>query len=99
MLAHAVLLAEARTYVAALADYAVSLDAALEYERVLLQVDALHQGRVPPITTAAPTDDQEILYDIARIAIGNLINHGLRSNDVQLCLAMLQAAHELQLPR
>jgi len=96
MLAHAVLLAEARTYVAALADHAVSLDTALEYERVLLQVDALHDGRVPPIITAPPTNDREILFDIARMAIGNLTAHGLGAHEVHLCLDMLQAARDLE---
>ena len=37
LLSHAVLLAEARSYVAGLADTATSFDAALEFERVLLQ--------------------------------------------------------------
>ncbi len=36
LLSHAVLLAEARTYVAARAEQAAGFDAALEYERVLL---------------------------------------------------------------
>ena len=39
LIAHAVTLAEARSYVAALADIAVTIDASIEYDRVLLQID------------------------------------------------------------
>ena len=39
LLAHAVTLAEVRSYLAALADQAQTFDASVEYERVLLQVD------------------------------------------------------------
>lgn len=92
MLAHAVLLAETRTYLGALADRAQSLDAALEYERVLLQIDWLHGGRVPP-TTPVPTRDRALLYALARTAISNLTIHGVDALELQLCLAMLEEAH------
>ena len=92
MLAHAVLLAEARTYLGALADRAQSLDAALEYERVLLQIDWLHGGPVPS-TTSAPTQDPAVLYDIAHHAISNLAAHGVDALELELCLAILEEAH------
>lgn len=92
MLAHTVLLAEARTYLGALADRASSLDSALEYERVLLQIDWLHGGRVPP-TTAASTSDSAVLYGIAQQAISNLAAHGVDQLELELCLAMLEQAH------
>lgn len=92
MLAHAVLLGEARTYLGALADRAQSLDSALEYERVLLQIDWLHGGLVPS-TSSVPTRDPAVLYDIAHRAIGNLAGHGVDALELQLCLAMLEEAH------
>ncbi len=49
LLAHAVALAEARTYIAALADLAVSADASLAYERTLLYLDAIHGDDVPTL--------------------------------------------------
>ncbi|MEO6629417.1 MAG: hypothetical protein ABIP03_12720 [Aquihabitans sp.] len=92
LVSHAVLLAEARSYVAALADLAGSFDAAMDYERVLLQLDWLHSGIVPP-TTAVPTDDIGVLYEVARTAITNLAEHGIDRLELAICLAMLEAAH------
>ena len=92
LLSHAVLYAEARSYVAALADRAGTLDAALEYERVLLQIDHLHGGEVAPITVV-PSGDSSVLYTVARRAIAALLEHPVDGLQVQLCLAMLDAAH------
>ena len=50
LLAHAVTLAEARSYLAALADQALTFDASVEYERVLLQLDFLHGDFIPGIS-------------------------------------------------
>lgn len=94
LVAHAVLLAEARSYVAALADLADSFDGALEYERVLLQLDWLHGGTVPP-TTAVPTVDRALLYEVAESAIGSLADHGVDGLELEICLAMLDAAYSL----
>ena len=47
LLAHAATLAEARSYLAALADHALTFDASVEYERVLLQLDFLHGDDMP----------------------------------------------------
>lgn len=91
LLSHAVLYAEARSYLAALADDASSFDAALEYERVLLQLDWLHGGQVPPLTVV-PAGDKAILYDVAAAAIRNLEAHPVDTMQLELCLAMLEAA-------
>jgi hypothetical protein len=97
LLSHAVVLAEARSYVAALADSASSFDASLEYERVLLQLDWLHDGTVPPITVV-PSGDRDVLYRVASAAIGNLANQGVDRLDLEICAAMLDAAWELDEP-
>lgn len=94
LLSHAVLLAEARSYVGALADSAHSFDAAMEYERVLLQLDWLHGGTVPPITVV-PTRDRDVLIGVARAAIANLEEHAVDRLDLELALSMLDAAWDL----
>lgn len=94
LLSHAVLYAEGRSYLAALADKASSFDAGLEYERVLLQLDWLHGGQVPPITVV-PSGDREVLHQIASAAIANLERHGVDRLDLELCLSMLDAAWAL----
>ena len=97
LLSHAVLLAEARSYVAALADRARTFDARMEYERVLLQLDWLHGGKVPPITVV-PTSDTALLYEVAGDAIGNLAKHRVDRLELEICLAMLEAARTMDLP-
>ncbi len=94
LLSHAVLLAEARSYVARLADTAGSFDAALEYERVLLQLDELHGGTVPPITVV-PTGDRDVLFSVARAAMANLEEHPVDKLQLAICLSMLEAAWDV----
>ena len=97
LLSHAVLLAEARSYVAALADNAHTFDGSMEYERVLLQLDWLHGGTIPPITVV-PVNDPGVLYVVAAAAISNLQDHGVDRLELEICLAMLDAARELDAP-
>ncbi|CUR58380.1 conserved hypothetical protein [metagenome] len=93
LLAHAVLLAEARSYLAALADHALTLDGSLEYERVLLELDELHGGVFPP-TTRIPVPDPVVLYRVAHQAIVGLADHEADGFGLELCLAMLIAARK-----
>jgi hypothetical protein len=95
LLAHAVLFAEARSYLAQLADTAANLDVALEYERVLLQLDHAHGDKVTPITPI-PTDDRNVLYGAARAAISRLSDHGVDRLELAICLAMLATAWDLE---
>jgi hypothetical protein len=88
LLAHAVLFAEARSYLAQLADTATDLDVAMEYERVLLQLDHAHGDQVTPITPI-PTEDRGVLYDAAREAISRLADHSVDRFELAICLAML----------
>jgi len=97
LLSHAVLLAESRSYLAALADNAATFDSGMEYERILLQLDWLHRGlsngAVPPITLV-PSTDPSTLYAIAVAALSSLASHGVDQLELEICLAMLEAAHE-----
>jgi hypothetical protein len=93
LLSYAVLLAEARSYVAALADRAFTFDGSMEYERALLELDELHGGVVPP-TTDIPITDPAALYTIAYRAVADLESQAVDGLGFELCLAMLTAARE-----
>ena len=94
LLAHAVTLAEARSYVAALADNAVTIDASIEYDRVLLQIDFIHGDLIPAIAPVLVTDS-DALFAGAESAIEDLVDHGIDALTVELVLDMLHAAHAL----
>ena len=97
LLAHAVTLAEARSYVAALADNAGTIDASIEYDRVLLQIDFIHGDYIPPINPV-PLTDRDALFSVAESAIENLVDYGVDGLTVELVLDMLYAARELDEP-
>lgn len=97
LLAHAVTLAEARSYVAALADAALTTDASIEYDRVLLQIDFIHGDYIPGISPVLVTD-RNVLFEVAESAIEDLVRHGIDSLTVELVLDMLWAARELDAP-
>jgi hypothetical protein len=94
LLAHAVTLAEARSYVAALADHAHTFDASAEYERVLLDLDTMHDGEVPPLVDVL-TERRDILYTVAEAAIEELAGHGVDGLEIELVLARLEDARAL----
>ena len=97
LLSHAVTLAEARSYVAALADNARTFDASVEYEHVLLELDTIHGGEVPPITEV-PTVKRDVLYTVAEAAIEELVDHGVDGLQVELILARLEDARAMDRP-
>lgn len=96
LLAHAVTLAEARSYLAALADQALSFDASVEYERALLQLDYLHGDFIPGISPV-PAYSRDVLFDVAYAAIEELAEHGIDLLSVELLLDMLEVAREKEL--
>ena len=98
LLAHAITLAEARSYVAALADLARTFDASVEYERVLLQLDWIHDDEFPGLDTTGLTDDRVVLYTVAESAIEELADHGVDALQVELVLDMLDAARAKDVP-
>ena len=97
LLAHAATLAEARSCVAALADNAVTIDASIEYDRVLLQIDFIHGDLIPAISPVTVTD-RDVLFTVAESAIEDLATHGIDGLTVELVLDMLCAARELDAP-
>ena len=97
LLAHAVTLGQARSYVAALADAALTPDASIEYDRVLLQIDFVHGDYVPGISPV-PVTDRDELFDVAESSIEDLARHGIDFLTVEIVLDMLWAARELDAP-
>lgn len=98
LLSHAIALAEARSYVAALADSARTFEGSVEYERPLLQLDWIHGDDVPGLNTIGLTDDPGVLFAVAESAIEELVDFGVDALQVELVLAMLIAARELDEP-
>ena len=94
LLAHALTLAQARSHIAALADRAKTIDATVEYERVLLQLDWIHSDHIPGLS-AVSTD---FLFEVAEAAIEELVEFGVDALQVELILDMLLAAREKDTP-
>ncbi len=97
LFAHAVTLTEARSHVAALADAALTAEASIEYDRVLLQIDFIHGDYIPGISPV-PVTDRDVLFKVAESAIEALVGHGVDSLTVELVLDMLWGARELDAP-
>ena len=97
LLPHAQTLAQARSYVAALADRAVTLDASSAYERVLLELDRVHGDECPALDTGDLTDDRSLLLAVASSAIEELESYGIDTLSIELILAMLVYAHDLDI--
>jgi hypothetical protein len=98
LLAHAVAVAEARTYLASLAHGAVSPDASLAYERTLLYLDSIHGDEVPALDSTVLIDDRGALHGFAQAAVEDLLGYDVDALQVELVLAMLEDAHELDTP-
>ncbi len=97
LLAHAETLAEARSYLAALADNACTFDASLEYDRVLLELDALHRDDTPALYPITLTD-RGLLWGLAESAIEELVEYGVDALQIELLLASLEDAQDLDVP-
>jgi hypothetical protein len=67
--AHARVLADARSCLAALADTAGTFDAALGYDRVLLDLDAIHGDDTPALHQLAETSLTGFGVDALRVEL------------------------------
>ena len=92
---HAIALTEARSHVAALADRARSVEASSAYEHVLLELDWLHDDDVPALDTTGLPHDRGMLLAGATAAIEGLIGHGIDALRIELVLAALDGAWDL----
>lgn len=95
LLPHALTLGQARTYVAALADQASSIEASSAYEHVLMELDRMHGDDCPALYYDSIAEDQVVLHAVATSAIEGLVQHGVDELDVELVLAMLDDAFTL----
>jgi hypothetical protein len=98
LLAHAVTLTEARSYIAALADHARTVEASSAYERALLELDWIHGDDVPALDTYGLTDDGDILMVVATSAIEKLAAYDVDALQIELLLAALDDARALDEP-
>jgi hypothetical protein len=92
---HAIALTEARSHVAALADRARSVEASSAYEHVLFELDWLHDDDVPALDTTGLPHDRGMLLAVATAAIEGLIGHGIDALRIELVLAALDGAWDL----
>jgi hypothetical protein len=90
--AHELALAEVRTYLAALADQAVTAKAASTYEHALLAVDNVHGDTVPAVDRTCVQLDPDNLFERAMSAVESLAIHGVDELQIELVLAMLSDA-------
>lgn len=69
LLPHAHTLAQARSYLAALADQASTIDASSAYEHVLIELDRLHGDESPAINDDGLTEDRATLLAVVTSAL------------------------------
>jgi hypothetical protein len=94
-LAHAQTLVEARSCIAALADNARAVEASSAYEHVLIELDRLHGDESPALSTDGLTTSRDVLFAVANSAVEELLGYGLDALDIELLLARLDEAHDL----
>ena len=92
-LGHARALSLARTYVVALADRTGDEDVASAYELVLIELDRLHDDRSPDIEDETLAGNRDLWFELALVAIANLIRHGVDPLSVELICWRLLDAH------
>ncbi len=92
LLPHALTLAQARSYIAALADQASTIDGSSAYEHVLLEIDRLHGDECPAIDITGIAEERQLLLAVASDAIENLQTFGVDALSIELVLAMLEDA-------
>jgi hypothetical protein len=97
LLPHAQTLAQARSYVAALADRSLTVEVSSAYERVLLELDRVHGDDCPALDTEGLPDDREILLAVTSNTVEQLESYGVDPLSVELILAMLDDAHDLDI--
>ncbi|MEZ5193966.1 MAG: hypothetical protein R2734_16720 [Nocardioides sp.] len=95
LLSHAHTLALARSSLAALADQAATIDASSAYERVLIELDRVHGDQSPATDNTGRREGPEILLAVATAAVEDLERHGVDRLTVELILAMVADAADL----
>lgn len=94
LLTHVVAIAEARSYIAALADTATTVLGSVAYDRALIYLDSVHGNQVPALTDV-PVSGPTTLYQIAQQAVTELGTYGLDPLHIELTHAYLADAWAL----
>lgn len=89
LLAHAYVLAEARSCLATLADSARPFEQSVAFDRLLLRLDWLH-GDDTPACEPMPGVGRDELQRRAETAIEQLVEFGIDSLSIELLLADLE---------
>lgn len=93
LLTHAIAIAEARSYIAALDDNARTVLGSVGYDRALIYLDA-SLGDDLPATIGIRVEDPEVLYRLAIQAVSDLAAHGLDPLHIELTLAYIAEARD-----
>lgn len=97
LLAHAVLLSEARSYISALADNAKTLEASSAYDLALIELDLVHGDDAFALYATSPAVGRDVLMALAISAVERLTTHGVDTLHGELLLASLEGARALDL--
>jgi len=97
-LPHAVTLAQARSFLAALADQATTIDASAAYEHALIELDRVHGDDGPAINSDGVCEDRAILLAMATTALEELDQIGVDALSIELIIAALDDASTLDGP-
>jgi hypothetical protein len=98
LLAHAVLLSEARSYVAALADNATTLEACSAYDLALIELDLVHGDDASALDATEQAVGRDVLMALAISAVERLTTYGVDALQSELLLASLERARALDMP-
>jgi hypothetical protein len=95
LLTHAAPLAEARSYIAALADNARTVEASCAYDLALIELDWVHGDDAFALDATKPTLDRDVLMAFATAAVERLTTYGVDALHTELLLASLENARAL----
>lgn len=84
-------LIRARSYLAALADQAESVDASTGYQQALRQIDLMYGIHTPAIVPV-PGYSRALLFDLTTNAIEDLSSHGIDLLSIELLLDVFELA-------
>lgn len=98
LLAHAVLLSEARSYIAALAENAKTLEASSAYDLALIELDLVHGDDAFALDATKPAVGRDTLMALAMAAVERLTTYGVDALHSELLLASLEGARALDVP-
>jgi hypothetical protein len=96
LLTHSLVLSQARAHIAALADQARSVEASSAYERVLIDLDRLHDDQSPDYQPIGIWLDPDLLFTAATTALEDLAIFGVDALEIELLLAGLDDARALE---